>query len=257
MKRDDDGKTCKCTGRKIHCFDFARSGYLNLSGPRGGEGDSKEAVRARRAFLDGGYYQPLCDRICEILNAHGSQNLLDAGCGEGYYTNRFAMERDAVGIDLSRAGIEVASKRANAMGSRAGFAVASLFEIPVADAAFDAVTNLLAPCAEQEFLRVLRPDGLLILVGAGQRHLMGLKQVLYDDPYLNPGRADLPRSMEQIGRERLTYSITLRGQELIQALFSMTPYYWRTSDGDKAKLNGLQNLETEVDFDILLFRKGQ
>ena len=104
---------------------------------------------------------------------------------------------------------------------------------------------------------MLKPGGLLVLVGAGERHLFGLKQVFYDDPYLNPGRADLPKSMEKIGQERLTYTVTVEGQELIQSLFSMTPYYWRTSEEDRAKLDGLQSLETKVDFDILLFRKGQ
>ena len=193
----------------MHWFDFARSGYLNLNGPRGGEGDAKDAIRARRAFLDAGYYQPLCDRLDGILREHGVTSFLDAGCGEGYYTNRLAAERDAVGIDLSRAGIEAASKRANAVGSRAGFAVASLFSMPVEDGAFDAVTNLFAPCAEQEFLRVLKPGGLLILVGAGERHLMGLKQVLYEDPYLNPGRADLPTEAEQMDAQRLTCTVTV------------------------------------------------
>ena len=252
-----EDKVCRCTGEKIHCFDFAKSGYLNLSGPRGGEGDSKDAVRARRLFLDGGYYQPLCDRVEELLTAYGAASVLDAGCGEGYYTNRFAMQRDAVGIDLSRAGVEVASKRARAEGSRAGFAVASLFTMPVADGAVDAVVNLFAPCAEEEFLRVLKPGGVLILVGAGERHLFGLKQVLYDDPYLNPGRADLPKTAEQLGMDRLTYTVTVEGQEHIQALFSMTPYYWRTSEADRAKLNGLEELTTEVDFDIMIFRKGE
>lgn len=252
-----DEKVCRCTGAKVHCFDFAKSGYLNLSGPRGGEGDLKDAVRARRLFLDAGYYQPLCDRVDALLTDCGVTSFLDAGCGEGYYTNRLAMHRDGVGIDLSRAGIEVASKRAKAQESRAGFAVASLFSMPVADGAVDGVVNLFAPCAEQEFLRVLKPGGVLLLVGAGERHLMGLKQVLYDDPYLNPGRADLPKSMEQISSERLTYTVTVEGQEQIEALFSMTPYYWRTSEADHAKLKGLERLTTEVDFDILLFRKGQ
>jgi 23S rRNA (guanine745-N1)-methyltransferase len=190
LKRNE--KVCQCTGQKVHCFDVAKSGYLNLSGPRGGEGDSKDAVRARRLFLDAGYYRPLCDRIEEILTSHGIQSVLDAGCGEGYYTNRLAMNRTAVGIDLSRAGIEVASKRANAAGSRAGFAVAGLFAMPVADGTMDGVINLFAPCAEEEFLRVLKPGGILVLVGAGERHLMGLKQVLYADPYLNPGQRISP-----------------------------------------------------------------
>jgi 23S rRNA (guanine745-N1)-methyltransferase len=53
--------------------------------------------------------------------------------------------------------------------------VASIFALPVQNASLDAVTNLFAPCAEEEFLRVLKPNGHLLLVGAGERHLMGLK----------------------------------------------------------------------------------
>ena len=43
---------------------------------------------------------------------------------------------------------------------------------------------------------------------------------------------------------------------MIDALFSMTPYYWRTSEKDRAKLDALEQLTTELDFDIFVFRKG-
>jgi hypothetical protein len=36
----------------------------------------------------------------------------------------------------------------------------------------------------------------------------------------------------------------------------MTPYYWRTSEADREKLDPLDELTTEVDFDIYLYRKG-
>lgn len=106
-------------------------------------------------------------------------------------------------------------------------------------------------------MRVLKPGGHLLLVGAGERHLMGLKEVLYENPYENPGRADLPKSMEQIAVQRLHYEITVSSAELIEALFSMTPYYWRTSPRDRQKLSKIETLCTEVDFDVFLFRKGE
>ena len=249
-----DEKVCRCTGEKVHCFDFAKSGYLNLSGPRGGEGDSKDAVRARRLFLDSGYYQPLSDRVEALLTVHGATSVLDAGCGEGYYTNRFAMHRDAVGIDLSRAGVEVASKRARAEGSRAGFAVASLFTMPVADGAVDAVVNLFAPCAEEEFLRVLKPDGILVLVGAGEEHLFSLKRVLYDTPYRNQPRVDLPAQMTQVGSERVRYAFDADTQTL-QDLFAMTPYYYRTPKQGIARLAETASLAVDVDAEIMVYRK--
>ena len=256
MTVTDDGKVCRCLGARTHCFDIARSGHLHLGGPHAGDGDGKDAVRARRAFLDAGYYQPLSDAINDILDRIGATKVLDAGCGEGYYTNRMAQTRDVLGIDLSRAGIEMAAKRAKVLQTRAGFAVASIFALPVLDAALDAVVNVFAPCAEEEFSRVLRSGGHLLLVGAGERHLMGLKRLIYDNAYENASRADLPRGMKLIERTNCRYEVTVEGNEAITALFSMTPYYWRTSPTDRAKLIGVETLTTELDFDLYLFEKG-
>ncbi len=258
LQRSEDGRVAKCLGARTHCYDFSKSGYLNLAGPRAKEGDLKEAVQARRAFLQAGYYQPLSEAINAILHRLDAKTVVDAGCGEGYYTNRMtAPNRGVLGVDLSRAGIDLAARQAKAERGGATFVVGSLFELPIKSESIDAVTSLFAPCAEQEFLRVLRPDGHLLLVGAGERHLMGLKRVIYDHTYQNSGRADLPQRMEQMEHQRLSYTVTVEGQDKIEALFSMTPYYWRTSIHDKEKLKGLDELQTEVDFDIFLFRKGQ
>lgn len=252
---DEDGKTFRCRGQRIHSYDFSRSGYLNLCrAAQAGAGDAKEAVRARSAFLEKGYYQPLSDRVNALLRGVGAETVLDAGCGEGYYTNRIPAQ-GVLGVDLSKDAVDHAAKTAKRLGNHASFVVASLFELPVRDASFGTVVNLFAPCAETEFARVLEPGGTLLLVGAGERHLMGLKKVLYDTPYPNPGRADLPKAMTPLSRERLTGTIRIEGNEEIRALFSMTPYYFRTSQTDRERLDGLETLETEYDFDIFLYRK--
>ena len=41
------------------------------------------------------------------------------------------------------------------------------------------------PFNEREVARVLAPEGSLYTVVPGARHLFGLKEVLYDTPYLN------------------------------------------------------------------------
>ena len=213
---------------------------------------------ACRLFLGAGYYEPLSNELNSILGSLNAKTVRDAGCGEGYYTNRMAKEDRAVlGVDLSRAGIDAAAKFAKQNATDAAFAVGSIFLLPVGDATCDVVTNLFAPCCESEFSRVLKNGGYLILVGAGERHLMGLKEVLYENPYLNPGRADLPANMQEVDRRRLTYTITVEGEEAIEALFSMTPYYWRTSEADRAKLKNLQALTTQVDFDVFIYQKGE
>lgn len=256
MTVSEDKKVCRCTGEKTHCFDFAKSGHIHLGGPRAGEGDSKEAILARRSFLDAGYYEILSNAVNETLDEIGARIVLDAGCGEGYYTNRMATDiRCAFGIDLSKAGVEYAAKRAKQTAKDASFAIASIFSIPIQNESLDCVTNLFAPCAEEEFCRILKRGGYLLLVGAGQNHLMGLKQALYENPYHNPGRADLPIKMREIARKRIQSEITVVGQTQIQALFSMTPYYWRTSPADRQKLEQLESLTTEIDFDLFLYQK--
>ena len=252
---DAEKKRFYCLGKKQHSFDFSKSGYLNLC-LSAKAGDLREAVRARSAFLEAGYYLPLSNGITAILTELHAKSVLDAGCGEGYYTNRMTAVAETVfGADLSKFGIEKAAKTAKQAGNNAFFAVASLFELPVADNSFDAVTNLFAPCCESEFLRVLKPGGHLILVGAGERHLMGLKNVLYDTPYLNPERNDLPKDMRLIDQRKIRTNISVKGNDMIRALFSMTPYYWRTSPSDSKKIDGLDLLETELDFDIYIYRK--
>jgi 23S rRNA (guanine745-N1)-methyltransferase len=84
---------------------------------------------------------------------------------------------------------------------------------------------------------------------------MGLKRVLYENPYLNQGRADLPKAMTLVQKYRIKDEIYLEDPLLIEALFSMTPYYWRTSQEDHQKLKNAERLITEIDFDIFLFRK--
>ena len=45
-------------------------------------------VRARTAFLDAGFYDALRDAVTKEVLAHAEKGvtLLDAGCGEGFYT---------------------------------------------------------------------------------------------------------------------------------------------------------------------------
>ena len=78
---------------KGHRFDRAREGYVHLL-PVGQKhslapGDDKAMVAARRAFLDRGWYAPLREALEQLAVVHtgGEPVVLDAGCGEGYYTH--------------------------------------------------------------------------------------------------------------------------------------------------------------------------
>lgn len=253
-----DGKSFFCDSPKRHCYDVSAAGHVNLSPGRATGGDGKEAVKARTEFLSLGHYKPISDKICEIIGELDGATVIDAGCGEGYYTNNIALKTgaDVYGFDLSKEAVIAASKQASRSGiNNSLFCVAGIYSLPVRDECADVVTNIFAPCAENEFCRVLKRGGALVLVSAGKDHLMGLKRAIYDSVYANEERADTPSQMKLAERAELKYVIRLDNGRDIRNLFSMTPYSYRTSESDYKKLLSLDSLETEVNVEIALYRK--
>ncbi|MBV9230780.1 MAG: rRNA (guanine-N1)-methyltransferase, partial [Chloroflexi bacterium] len=112
-------KTLRCANG--HSFDIAREGYVNLLLKKL-PGDSKEMLVARRNFLERGCYRPLSDAINELVygclreqqgasDEAETANILDAGCGEGYYVGRLQHYLStqqvpvscwSIGIDISK-----------------------------------------------------------------------------------------------------------------------------------------------------------
>ena len=249
----NEGHSLLCRNiKKRHCFDLSKSGYVNFAGSSGG--DPKEAVTARRRFLSLGHYEPAAKKLSELLRKYAEgEAVADTGCGEGYYGKYISDGGNPlIGFDLSKPAIEAA---ANLKLPNSFFAVAGINAMPLSDESVGAVTNVFAPCFEDEFYRVLKKDGVLILVGAGPLHLMGLKKAIYDETPLNTERADLPQSMRLIEKSRVSYEITLDGKEAIGDLFSMTPYSFRTSKESYERLLALDILKTEVEFDFYVYKK--
>ena len=254
-----EGNSLFCRGARRHCFDFAAEGYVNLATAKAaGGGDDAALIAARTAFLNGGYYLPFAERVTErVLDLVPKGGVVvDAGCGEGYYTCKMAAKGlRTYGFDLSKRGIRAAAKRAAREGLDALFAVAGIYTLPLADASVDAVVSLFAPVCEAEFLRVLKPGGILLVAGAGKDHLRALKQVIYDEAKANEARADLPVTMSEISRETLGFEMDLP-HGAIQDLFAMTPYYYRTSREGHARLGACDSLSCGAEMDIYIYRKS-
>ncbi len=246
----ENRKSLICEHR--HCFDISKSGYVNFCGSHGG--DSKEAILARREFLSLGYYRPIADAVVELLRNHSTGALVaDLGCGEGYYSDIMAKSGfSLIGFDLSRYGVEAAAKRRE---PNAFYGVASVFELPLRDSSVHALTNIFAPCTEAEYTRVLCDGGVLLVAGAGEDHLHGLKSKIYDIPSKNTERADLPTALPLIDTVRVKYDIELKSNAEIRELFSMTPYYYRTDAEGFARLAALDIVKTEIDVMIYVYKK--
>ncbi len=248
-------RSLRCSGN--HCFDRAKSGYVNLlSGKGGNHGDPKEMVLARKSFLDKGFYEPLRNNIADTVKAVTENNgtVLDCGCGECYYTDKIAEllpDAHIMGIDVSKDAVNYGCKRNRELD----LAVASVYAMPVADSSVDTAVSVFAPQATEEFIRVLKPEGHLIMAIGGEEHLWSLKKAVYDTPYKNePADYDLC-GFEFIGKKELKYIIDLNSTEDIKNLFSMTPYYHKTSREDIAKLDDLNSLTIEINFEILIYKK--
>ena len=247
----------RCPNR--HSYDLAREGYTYLLPPNqkhsAAPGDDKEMSAARRAFLSKDYYRPLRDALCALAVSHTSQapSILDAGCGEGYYTAGLweALGRPPLaGMDMSKQSVRLAARRV----PEGEFAVASAYHLPLADASVGLVLNCFSPLALDEFRRVLRPGGRMIYVVPGAEHLYQMKAVLYAEPYKNPVQEVAYEGFRPIGEREARGTITVPASQL-EALFAMTPYYWKTPRDGAARLAALPELTTEIAFRFLVFEK--
>ena len=255
--------TCK----NKHSFDRAKEGYWHLlpvqSMRTKAPGDSKEMVAARRAFLNAGYYgifgQALGELVLEYGQPDGTSHLhvLDAGCGEGWYDrciaeqfNNAARTLELTGFDISKPAVRLAAKAL----PTAKYAVASSFAQPVRTGWADVLLNIFSPFAHDEFIRVLRPGGRLIYAVPGSEHLYQMKAVLYEKPYKNPVQDITYQGFRSIGEREVSGQITVPSAQL-EALFAMTPYYWKTPRDGAARLAALPQLTTDISFRFLVFEK--
>ena len=122
------------------------------------------------------------------------------------------------------------------------------------DSSTDLITSIFAPYSSDEFGRI---SNALIAVIPGKRHLFGLKEILYDSPYLNDEEGyDLP-NFTLCETTAVDFEITVDGEQAIFDLFSMTPYYWKTPRDAVERLKKVNTLKTEVSFRILYYKKNR
>ncbi len=248
------GKSLVCPNG--HCFDMAKSGYVNLLLKSGGgnHGDNKLMVNARRDFLDRGYYEPLRNAVVKMCRefSNSGDAVVDCGCGEGYYTSAIAEalpDRTVCGFDISKDALSVAAKRNKSVE----YAVASSFDIPLPDGCADMVTEIFSPHCEKEFLRILKPDGRMLMVIPLENHLYELKQAVYDEAYKNEPSDFRKDGFKLLKSERVEYTADITEPQDIKNLFTMTPYYYKTGAKEQARLNTLQRISVTCSFEVLCY----
>jgi len=258
-------KSYKCDNN--HIYDISKSNYINLhlsqykksSNP----GDSKEMMKSRKSFLDNGYYEILSKyliKYIESISLESNSKILDLGCGEGYYLNEVEkyfinnrMEKFVLtGIDISKEAILLASKRK----LKSNLIVASANQLPFFDKSFDIVYSIFSPVFEQEILRVMKEDGICIVIGPGEEHLLELASYVYDKVLPHKGNHQVLDNSNDFRLEEeieIKEYINIIGSNILN-LLKMTPYYWQINESKKSKLLNLDNLKVKIHFSIKTYK---
>ncbi|GAC66420.1 methyltransferase domain-containing protein [Gordonia soli] len=280
-----DGGSLRC--ERSHSFDVARQGYVSLLDGRAVRlrSDTVDMVAARVRVHDSGLFTEIADAVADSIatlpraGEAGSDGLdlagvdrltiLDAGAGTGAYlaacldrlngeSNR--IEARGVGVDLSKA---CARAIARSHPSAAAVVADIWRALPLATGSVDAILSVFAPRNVDEFVRVLRPDGVLAVVVPEPGHLAELRapmqMLAIGDGKHDQLTDDLASEFVEVDHRRIrrTSSVTA---DLVADLVAMGPTAFHRArpdiDSDAAELVAARGTTTvTVDVTVAVFAR--
>ena len=249
-------KTWRCENN--HSYDVAKQGYVNLHVVQHkhskNPGDTSESVDARRHFLGAGFYQPLQQAVVEIIDRLQVKNILDIGCGEGYYTDAMQQKvEQCIGVDIAKNAVQIASK----LNKKVTWIVGTGATLPVLNQSIEMCTSLFSPIPLQEILRVLKPKAYLLVVTPAPQHLYAMREALFDEVNSHDPHKfveQLQQDFDLIESPIVESEFTLDQQQL-KNLIAMTPYAYKAKLEKRSELEQLQRLFLKACFQIYVFQK--
>jgi 23S rRNA (guanine745-N1)-methyltransferase len=267
-------KTWFCENK--HTFDKAKQGYVNLLPVQNKRskmpGDDAEMVAARTRFFSAKPYRPLAIKLSELMRSLVSSRLADnlvsrnldelppesikiydSGCGEGYYLEAISESLSDqflfAGHDISKAAVVAAARR----NKDKQLVVASTINIPVVDQSQDIILQVFAPSCASEYIRVLKPCAYVITVDPAPEHLFELKQMVYDSPQLHDENKTGLEGFDIVEEHDLRFQLNLDNAEMRLALLMMTPFYWKTDDNKRARIQ-MELQRVTADFRVTVWQ---
>lgn len=246
MQVYDQGRlTCSAN----HSFDIAKQGYVNMLTHSAASKYSKDLFESRKTIIDSGLYDPLEEKIAELIGE--AKTVLDTGCGEGSHLARILSQKQGIGIgiDIAKEGILAAARHY----PKQIWCVGDLAKSPFAKTSFDVILNILSPANYEEFKRLLTSNGCVVKVVPQSGYLQQLRSQLYADSaketYSNEQTVERFReSFSNVTVERITYTVPL-ASVLVPALLEMTPMGWHMAQHAEVTVN-----EITIDVDVLVGR---
>ena len=222
-----------------HSFDISRKGYVNLFNKPVNTKYDKNLFSARRNISLSGFFDLLVEKVSEIIfgitvysgNKDSGLTIVDCGCGEGSLFSQIidnAAGLNAVGIDISKAGIKIAaSKNKNIL-----WLVADLANIALKDKSSDIILNILSPANYSEFKRCIKDGGLILKVIPEAGYLREIRKTLNKPQNGQDNVKKLFYENFKNVKETRIIKTQIIPQELKKDFLLMTPLSW--SCGKKA-----------------------
>jgi 23S rRNA (guanine745-N1)-methyltransferase len=232
-----------------HSFDIARSGYCNLLQPQDrrskSPGDPREVALARRRFLDAGHGDFLLEMLRKEMGEPDS--VLDVGCGEGYFLGSLARGREAHGVDLSVPAIDLAARR---WPEVSWWVVNADRALPFADGSFDLALSIAGRRPAAELLRVLRPEGRLLVAVPAEDDLIELREAVQGEGVL---RSRMEKVVEELSGFELEAHRVVRTTATLDpdaARDALASTYRGARSSQREKVEGLGSLRVTLSFEL-------
>ncbi|MFV0394814.1 MAG: methyltransferase domain-containing protein [Coprobacillaceae bacterium] len=243
-----------------HCYDLSKSKYINLllnpDKATNNPGDSKESLIARKSYLNQGYYDGIVNTVIDIIKKYQTSNtmqILDIGCGEGYYTHKFKQALGDThcyyGLDISKEAIHMATRYTKDIY----WLVGNSKNLPVTDHSMDFLLALFTVVNQEELKRALHENGYIIHVTANPKHLIEIKELIYDeikiksDKYI---RLDFP----VVESYDFIQEVTINNHEDALNLLKMTPHYYHIKSEKRDVLQTIKNINITIDIKITVYQ---
>lgn len=245
-----------------HTFDRHKKGYVNLllahKKRSKSPGDDADMVNSRRRFLEQAHYQPLVQAITSGLKQRLAEtaNILDAGCGEGYYTSHIAQtcsNANVLGLDISKPAIHLASKN-----KQVSWCVASSSQPPYLPESIDCIVSVFSRVDCEPFHKLLKVGGWVCMATADSEHLLALRSLIYEEvkSYNSDKHNEyFDERFALKATERINTEVELNSSQAVFDLLGMTPHAHRLTSAARERLTKTNALKDKASFKLYWFQK--
>ena len=223
----------------------------------------KSCVESRIKFLNKGYYDKVVDKLKEyIYNGLKNFNIIDSGCGPGFYMNKIKQFLDSKGItnnicgfDISEAAVELAKNTYKDLN----FFYGDVNSIPVGDKTQDGIICVFSCKNYKEYNRILKDNGkVFIVTSGGKNHFKEILSIVGTEKNKDFNRMENEFKKENFTmnkKEFLEYQINLKNNEDILHIIDTIPNHLEFPEEKLNYFKNLDNLDLTLSFCFIELEK--